>query len=105
MLATDSPLALALQIVSATFGLAGQALINRRHANGFWCWILANAASITLSAGVGLWVLAVLHVVYLALSIAGLRRWTAETARAGPPGKGGCPGARCAADKNRRCTG
>jgi hypothetical protein len=64
-----------LQIVGAAGGLLGQFYINQRNATGFVCWIASNIVLIALQTRTKLGVLAVLHSIYLVLSVQGLYFW------------------------------
>jgi nicotinamide mononucleotide transporter len=53
----------------------GQVLLGRKFIENWWVWIVVNAASIALFAYKSLWLTALLYLVFLGLSVAGLVRW------------------------------
>jgi nicotinamide mononucleotide transporter len=50
-------------------------LLGRKFIENWWVWIVVNAASIALFAYKSLWLTALLYLVFLGLSVAGLVRW------------------------------
>ena len=63
------------QLVGAVFGLLGQLLVNRRLIRGYYFWTTSNFVLIVLQASLGMWVLAILHCIYLVLCIEGMIKW------------------------------
>jgi nicotinamide mononucleotide transporter len=53
----------------------GQVLLGRKFIENWSVWIVVNAASIALFAFKSLWLTALLYLVFLGLSLAGLVRW------------------------------
>ncbi len=53
----------------------GQVLLGRKFIENWWVWIVVNTASVALFAYKALWLTAVLYLVFLGLSLAGLARW------------------------------
>ncbi len=62
----------------------GQVLLGRKFIENWWVWIVVNTASIALFAYKALWLTALLYLVFLGLSVAGLARWRAAIGAARP---------------------
>jgi nicotinamide riboside transporter PnuC len=68
-------LATAAQLVVVACGLAGNVLINRKDARGFYLWLISNGLLVVLQLVTGMYLLMLLYVAYFILSAQGLRRW------------------------------
>ena len=55
--------------------LIGQVLLGRKFLENWWVWIVVNAVSVALLSVKGLWLSALLYLVFFGLSVAGLRQW------------------------------
>jgi nicotinamide riboside transporter PnuC len=72
-------LATAAQLVVVACGLAGNILINRKDARGFYLWLISNGLLVVLQLVTGMYLLMLLYVAYFILSAQGLRRWRAPS--------------------------
>lgn len=63
------------QLISASFGLLGQMLVNRQLIGGYYFWSISNVLLVVLHISLGMWILVMLHAIYLALCIDGMIRW------------------------------
>ena len=68
----------ALQLVTVVCGLAGNLLINRKDARGFYLWIVTNGLLVIIQVLTGMYLLMVLYVAYSALAVEGLVKWRRE---------------------------
>ena len=62
--------------------LVGQWLLGRKYVENWPVWLIVNTVSVALFAYKGLWLTVVLYAVFVLLSVAGWRAWSAQ-ARAG----------------------
>lgn len=54
----------------------GQVLLGRKYVENWWAWVLVNLSSVALLTYKQLWLTALLYILFMALAIAGLRRWS-----------------------------
>ena len=66
---------IALQVIAATFGLAGQYFVNKQNITGFYFWLLSNAALIVFQVMHEFWVFVGLHVIYFLMAVHGIYVW------------------------------
>lgn len=63
----------------------GQILLGRKYIENWSVWIVVNAVATALFAYKGLWLTAMLYLLFIALSVVGLMRWRRALAAAGQP--------------------
>ncbi len=71
---TDSQVALA-DAATTSFSLVAQYMLNRKWIENWWVWIGVDVAFVALSIATGLWIIAALYVLFIALCLGGLRSW------------------------------
>lgn len=71
---TDSALPLADAATTAG-SLVAQYLLNRKRIENWYVWIVVDVAFVGLALATGLWITAVLYVVFIALCVYGLVSW------------------------------
>lgn len=77
---TDNPLPY-WDAASVALSVVAQFMLTQKWLENWWVWIVANALYIYLGLAAGNWQFAALQVVYIALSVGGLRRWRQDLAR------------------------
>lgn len=65
-----------LQAVGLLSAYAGAELNSRMRISGFYVWTVGNVALIVVNAIAGLWLLALLNVLYLHINARGVLRWS-----------------------------
>jgi nicotinamide mononucleotide transporter len=60
----------------------GQILLGRKYVDNWPVWVVVNVASVGLFAYKGLWLTALLYVIFAALAVAGWVRWERVAGRA-----------------------
>ena len=71
---TDSQVAIADAATTAA-SLVAQYMLNRKWIENWFVWICVDIAFVGLSIAAGLWVIAALYVLFIALCVIGYRSW------------------------------
>lgn len=71
---TDSQVALA-DAVTTSASLVAQYMLNRKWIENWFVWIGVDIAFVMLSIATGLWIIAALYALFIALCVFGLRSW------------------------------
>ncbi len=79
---TDSQVAIADAATTAA-SLVAQYMLNRKWIENWFVWILVDIAFVGLSIAAGLWVIAALYVLFIALCVIGFRSWSQAAAADG----------------------
>lgn len=76
---TDSQVAIADAATTAA-SLVAQYMLNRKWIENWFVWILVDIAFVGLSIAAGLWVIAALYVLFIALCVIGFHSWSQAAA-------------------------
>ena len=64
-----------LQIVGLVASYLGAELNARKRVTGFYVWLVANVVLFCVHCASGIWILAVLDVLYFRINLMGIRKW------------------------------